>query len=211
MAMMAPHWRPQPRQYLSYHMTQMSIQMSLPTTQPRPILGQPSQLQLPQQTTPVLRQSLSHLLDPKVKAMQLTERLQQGCKTMMTMSKKLSHPSFDVPIAQRRNLLWVNSSKSLFTLPSAFSPLKVLELLAHVFPLADTSRLTPCLIYATFKAVASGKQHNGTSIVTRTHTERFDYTFAPFPAAHGTSTGPKSAFPEIGQCEETSQVTCQPS
>jgi hypothetical protein len=178
-------------------MTQMSIQMSLPTTQPRPILGQPSQHQLPQQTTPVLRQSLSHLLDPRVKAMQLTERLQQGCKTMMTMSKKLSHPSFNVPIAQRRNLLWVSSSKYSFMSRwwSPFSkPSPNLLLTFHY--LAGTSKLTPYHIGATSKAATSGKQHNGTSIVTRTHTERFDYTFAPFPAAHGTSTGLNSAFPD---------------
>lgn len=170
MAIMASHWRPQPHQLLSYHMTQMSIQMPLPATQPRLILGQLSQLQPPQQTTPVLRQSLSHLLDPRVKAMQLTECLQQGCKTMMTMSKKLSHPSFDVPIAQRRNLLWVSST--------------------------GTSKLTPYHIGATSKAAVSGKQHYGTSIVTRTHTERFATTFVPLLAAHGTSRGPKSDFPD---------------
>jgi hypothetical protein len=121
MAMMASRCRPQPRQFLSYHMTPMSLQMSLPAIQPRPILGQPSQLPPPQRTIQALQPLPSRLLVPKAKALQLTQHLQQGSKMVMTMPKRLPHPSFDVPNAQRRNLLWVSSSKSPFAFLSAIS------------------------------------------------------------------------------------------
>jgi hypothetical protein len=158
MAMMASHWRPQPHQFLSYHMTQMSIQMPFPATQPRLILGQLSQLQPPQQTTPVLRQSLSHLLDPRVKAMQLTERLEQGSKTMITMSKKLSHPSFDVPIAQRRNLLWVSSSKYPVMFSFVVSLLKAQPQLIVNLPMSSRHIKTHTLPYrCDFQGCGIGK------------------------------------------------------
>ena len=195
MAMMAPHWRPQPRQYLSYHMTQMSIQMSLPTTQSRPILGQPSQHQLPQQTTPVLRRSLSHLLGPRVKAMQLTERLQEGCKTMMTMSKKLSHPSFDVPIAQRRNLLWVSSSKYPFMFSLVVSLLKAQPQLIVNLPLSSRHIKTHTLPYrCDFQGCNIGKatqrdldRHKDTHGKIRLY-------FCPVPGCPWYVNGPKIGF-----------------
>jgi len=120
MATTTSHWRPQPRQFLSSHTTLMSqLQMSLQATQSRPILGQSSQLRLLQPTKLVPRQLASPLLDPKVKAMQRTQRLQGGSKTAVTMvsTQTPQYLSFDVPIAQMRNPLWVNSSRLPFHIP----------------------------------------------------------------------------------------------
>jgi hypothetical protein len=173
MATMASHWRPQPRQLLSSHMTIMfQLQMSLQAIPLRSTLGQPPQLPLAQRTIRVPQQSPSRLPDPKVKALQHTQRLQLGSKTMMTMvfTRRLQHPSFDVPTAQRRNPLWVNSTA--------------------------TSRLTLCPTNATSRVAGSAKLHNGTSIVTKTRTGRFAFTFVPLLAAHGTSMETRSAFPD---------------
>jgi hypothetical protein len=197
MAMMASHWRPQPCQFLSYHMTPMSPQMLLPAIQPRSMLGQPYQLPLPQQTIQVLRQSRSRHLDHKIKVLQLTQRLQQRSQTEVTMSQLMPPQSFDVPNAQRRNLLWVNSSKC-YSCPHRYSCLSrhSFDFMLTLCRSAVTSRLTPCLIDATFKAAGSEKLLNGTAIVTRTPMERFDAISVLFPAAHGTLTDPRSVFPD---------------
>jgi hypothetical protein len=86
----------------------------------RPIRGQSSQLLLPQRTIRALQRLPSRRLDPKVKALQHMQLLQRGSKTVMTKSliQELPHLSFDAPIAQSRNPLWVNSSRLYFHIQS---------------------------------------------------------------------------------------------
>jgi len=178
-------------------MTPMSPQMLLPAIQALPMLCQPSQLPLPQRTIQVLQQSPSRLLDPKIKVLQLTQRLQQRSQTEVTMAQLMPPQSFDVPSAQRRNLLWVSSSKcNPCPHQCAYLSRHTSDFMLTLLRAAVTSRLTLCLIDATFKAAGPEKLLKGTSIVTRTPMAKFDSISVPFKAAPGTSTVPRSVFPD---------------
>jgi hypothetical protein len=113
------------------------------------------------------------------------------------MAQLMPPQSFDVPSAQRRNLLWVSSSKcNPYSHQCAYLSRHTSDFMLTFCRPAVTSRLTPCLIDATFKAAGPEELLNGTSIATRTPMAKFDYIFAPFKAAPGTSTGPRSDSPD---------------
>jgi len=115
LATMASQRRLQPRHFLSRHLIPLCrLQMSLRQIQPRPIRGQRFRLHLAQRIARARSRQMPLLRLPQVKAPQRTHRLQVGLKNtvVITSLQSLSHPSLDVRIAQRTNLLGHYSSKS---------------------------------------------------------------------------------------------------
>jgi hypothetical protein len=115
LATMASQRRPQPCHFLSRHLIPLCrLQISLRQIQRRPIRGQPFRPHLAQRIARARSRQMPLLRLPQVKAPQRTHRLQVGLKNtvVITSPQSLSHPSLDVRIAQRKNLLGHYSSKS---------------------------------------------------------------------------------------------------
>jgi hypothetical protein len=115
LATMASPSSPQPRHFPSPYLIPLCrLQISRRQIQPRPIRGQLFRLHLAQRIAQARSRRMALLLLPQVKALQRTHHLQVWLKNrVVVMSpQSLLHPSLDVRIAQRMNLLGHYSSKS---------------------------------------------------------------------------------------------------
>jgi hypothetical protein len=106
---------PQPRHFFSRHLIRLCrLQMSFRQIQPHPSHGQPIQPHPAQRIARARSRRMPLLRLPPVKALHRTHHVQMGLKNtvVITSPQSLSHPSLDVRIAQRTNILGHYSSKS---------------------------------------------------------------------------------------------------
>jgi hypothetical protein len=112
--MVSQRW-PQPRHFLLRHLIlPCQLQILLQQIQLRPIRGQRFRLRLAQRIVRARSRQMLPLLLSQVKALQRTQHLRMGLKTIVSIMspQALSHLSLVVHIAQRANLLGHYSSKS---------------------------------------------------------------------------------------------------